>query len=146
MLRRSETWSAHHSRMRRINSEGEVRLSAYAFFGVAFLVVAFFVVTAFLGAAFFLGATLDATDSGALVLVTRPDFVFPSTRVTSFSTAGAEPAAAAVADLRGLLAFALGLAAAVVFFVAVFLVVVVVVVVFLVAGSFLVLVVVAFAF
>ena len=104
--------------------------------------VTFFVVAAFLGAPLFLGATLDATDSGALVLVTRPDFVFPRTRVTSFSTAGAGPAAAAVADLRGLLAFALGLAAAVVFFVVVFLVVGA----FLVAGSFLVLVVVALAF
>lgn len=123
--------------------------SAYAFFGVAFLGVAFFVVAfaaaAFLGAPLFLGAALDAAVSGALVLVTRPDFVFPRTRVTSFSTAGAGPAAAAaVADLRGLLAFALGLAAAVVFLVVV--VVFLVVAAFLVAGSFLVLVVVAFAF
>jgi hypothetical protein len=69
--------------------------------------------------------------------VTRPDFVLPRTRDTSASTAGA-----AVAVLRGLLAFALGLAAAAVFFVVVFLGAVA----FLAAGSFLVLVVVALAF
>lgn len=90
--------------------------TAHAFFGVAFFGVAFFVVAfaaaAFLGAPFFFGAALDAAGSGALVLVTRPDFVFPRTRVTSFSTAGAGAAAVAAAALRGLLALALGLAAA----------------------------------
>jgi len=75
---------------------------AAAFFGVAFLGVAFFVVTFFLGAAAFF-AGLGAT--GAVVLVTRPDLVFPRTRDTSFSTAGG------AAALRGLLALALGLAA-----------------------------------
>lgn len=111
--------------------------------GVAFFVVAL-AAAAFLGAPLFFGAALEAAVSGALVLVTRPDFVFPRTRVTSFSTAGAGPAAAAVADLRGLLAFALGLAAAGSFLVVVFLVVAFAVVAFLVAGAFFV--VVAFAF
>ena len=130
----------------REESTGKGRLGdrpAHAFFGVAFLGVVFFVVAfaaaAFLGAAFF-GAALDAAGSGALVLVTRPDFVFPRTRVTSFSTAGAGAGAAAVADLRGLLALALGLAAVVGFLT----VVAFAVVAFLVAGAFLV--VVAFAF
>lgn len=77
--------------------------------------VAFFVAAAFFGAAFaavFLGAAFLVAfgAAGALVLVTRPDFVFPSTRETSFSTAGAGSAV-----LRGLLALALGLAAAAVF-------------------------------
>lgn len=45
--------------------------------------------------------------AGALVLVTRPDFVLPRTRDTSSLTAGAGGAV-----LRGLLALALGLAAA----------------------------------
>lgn len=117
--------------------------------GVAFFVVAF-AVAAFLGAAFFFGAALEAAVSGALLLVTRPDFVFPRTRVTSFSTAGAEPAAAAVADLRGLLALALGLAAAGSFLVVVFLVVAFAVVAFavvaflVVAGAFFVVVALAF--
>lgn len=104
-----------------------------AFLGAAFFVVAF-AAAAFLGAPFFLGAALDAAGSGALVLVTRPDFVFPRTRVTSFSTAGAGPAAGAAADLRGLLAFALGLAAAAFF----------VVVAFFAAGAFFVVVALAF--
>jgi hypothetical protein len=56
----------------------------------------------FLGAAAFF-AGLGA--AGAVVLVTRPDLVFPRTRDTSFSTAGG------AAALRGLLALALGLAA-----------------------------------
>jgi hypothetical protein len=82
-------------------------------FGVAFLGVAFFLgVVAFLAAAVFfaagaffvaLGAAAAAAAAGALVLVTRPDLVFPRTRDTSSSTAGAV--------LRGLLALALGLAA-----------------------------------
>ena len=115
---------------------------ALAFLGVVFFVVAL-AAAAFLGAAAFFVA---AADSGALVLVTRPDFVLPRTRETSFSTAGAgAAAAAAAADLRGLLAFALGLAAAGSFLVVVFLVVAFAVVAFLVAGAFLV-VVVAFAF
>ena len=68
-----------------------------------FLGAAFFVAAAFFRAAFFvaLGA------AGALVLVTRPDFVLPRTRVTSSSTAGA-----GAALLRGLEALALGFAAA----------------------------------
>lgn len=110
---------------------------ALAFLGVVFFVVAL-AAAAFLGAAaFFVGAA----DSGALVLVTRPDFVLPRTRETSFSTAGAAAAAAAAADLRGLLAFALGLAAAAVFLVAAGLAAAA----FLVAGAFSFLVVV-FAF
>lgn len=44
--------------------------------------------------------------AGAVVFVTRPDLVFPRTRETSDSTAGAG------AVLRGLLALALGFAAA----------------------------------
>jgi hypothetical protein len=111
-----------------------------AFLGVVFFVVAL-AAAAFLGAAAFFGAVF-AADSGALVLVTRPDFVLPRTRVTSFSTAGAgAAAAAAAADLRGLLAFALGLAAAAVFLVAAGLAAEA----FLVAGAFSFLVVV-FAF
>jgi hypothetical protein len=109
---------------------------------VAFFVVAF-AAAAFLGAPFF-GAALEAAVSDALLLVTRPDFVFPRTRVTSFSTAGAGPAAAAVADLRGLLALALGLAAAGSFLVVVFFVVAFAVVAFLVAGAFFVVVALAF--
>jgi hypothetical protein len=96
--------------------------------GVAFLGVAFFAAAAvFFGAAAFLVAFGAA---GAVVLVTRPDFVLPRTRDTSASTA-----AAGVAVLRGLLALALGFAAgaaflatgfaAVVFLGAAFLVVVV---------------------
>jgi hypothetical protein len=79
-------------------------------FGVAFLGVAFFFgVVALLAAAVFFAAgtffvALAAT-AGAVVLVTRPDLVFPRTRDTSSSTAGAG------AVLRGLLALALGLAA-----------------------------------
>jgi hypothetical protein len=69
---------------------------------VAFLGVAFFVTAFFLGAAAFF-AGLGA--AGAVVLVTRPDLVFPRTRDTSFSTAGG------AAALRGLLALALGFAA-----------------------------------
>ena len=110
-----------------------------AFLGVVFFVVAL-AAAAFLGAAAFFGAAFTA-DSGALVLVTRPDFVLPRTRETSFSTAGAGAAAAAAADLRGLLAFALGLAAAAVFLVAAGLAAAA----FLVAGAFSFLVVV-FAF
>lgn len=72
--------------------------------GVAFLGVDFFVAAAFLGAAAFLAGAVGS--AGALVLVTRPDFVFPRTRDTVSSTAGAG------AVLRGLLALALGLAAA----------------------------------
>jgi hypothetical protein len=75
---------------------------AAAFFGVAFLGVAFFAATFFLGAAAFFAALGAA---GAVVLVTRPDLVFPRTRDTSFSTAGG------AAALRGLLALALGFAA-----------------------------------
>jgi uncharacterized membrane-anchored protein len=80
-------------------------------FGVAFLGVAFFSgVVAFFAAAVFLAAgaffvALGAT-AGAVVLVMRPDLVLPRTRDASSSTAGAG------ADLRGLLALALGLAAA----------------------------------
>lgn len=69
---------------------------------MAFLGVAFFV------AAFFLGAAASFAGlgaAGAVVLVTRPDLVFPRTRDTSFSTAGG------AAALRGLLALALGFAA-----------------------------------
>lgn len=69
---------------------------------MAFLGVAFFAAAFFLGAAAFFAALGAA---GAVVLVTRPDFVFPRTRDTSFSTAGG------AAALRGLLALALGLAA-----------------------------------
>jgi hypothetical protein len=69
--------------------------------GVAFLVAVFFGAAAFLVA---FGA------AGAWVFVTRPDLVFPSTRETSASTAGA-----GAAVLRGLLALALGFAAAAVF-------------------------------
>jgi hypothetical protein len=66
--------------------------------------VAFFAAAAvFFGAAF-----LDALGAaGAVVLVTRPDLVLPRTRDTSASTA-----AAGAAVLRGLLALALGFAAA----------------------------------
>ena len=64
--------------------------------GVFFLVAA-----AFLAGAFF-------STAGALVFVTRPDLVLPSTRVTSASTAGAGASFA-----LGLPALALGLAAAV---------------------------------
>lgn len=74
---------------------------ASAFFGVDFLGVAFFAAV-FFGAAFF--AAFGA--AGALVLVTRPDFVLPNTRDTSSDTAGAGAA------FLGLLALALGLAAA----------------------------------
>jgi hypothetical protein len=71
-----------------------------AFFaGAAFLAVVVFFVTVFLGAA----------EAGALVLVTRPDFVLPRTRETSASTAGA-----GAAVFLGLPALALGLAAALV--------------------------------
>jgi hypothetical protein len=75
--------------------------------GVAFFGAAFFAAAVFFGAAFLvaLGA------AGAVVLVTRPDLVLPRTRVTSASTA-----ATGVAVLRGLLALALGFAAAAVFF------------------------------
>jgi hypothetical protein len=111
---------------------------ALAFLGVVFFVVAL-AAAAFLGAAAFFFVAVFAADSVALVLVTRPDFVLPRTRVTSFSTAGAA-AGAAAADLRGLLALALGLAAA-----AVFLVVAGLAAAFLVAGAFSFLVVV-FAF
>jgi hypothetical protein len=106
-----------------------------AFLGVAFFVVVavFFVVVLF-GAAAFL-VTFGA--AGAVVLVTRPDFVFPSTRDTSASTA-----AAGAAVLRGLLALALGFAAAAAFLGAAFAVVAFAVVVFLGAAAF----VVAFAF
>ena len=81
-------------------------------FGVAFLGVAFFLgVVAFFAAAVFFAAgaffVALVAAAGALVLVTRPDLVFPSTRDTSSSTAGA----AVGAVLRGLLALALGLAA-----------------------------------
>lgn len=58
--------------------------------------------------------------AGAVVLVTRPDLVLPRTRETSASTA----AAGAEAVLRGLLALALGFAAAAVFLGAAFAVVV----------------------
>jgi len=71
--------------------------------GVAF----FFGVAAFLAAVFLGAAFLVALGAaGAVVFVTRPDLVFPRTRETSDSTAGAG------AVLRGLLAFALGFAAA----------------------------------
>jgi hypothetical protein len=70
--------------------------------------------------------------AGALVLVTRPDLVFPRTRDTSASTAGA-----GAAVLRGLPALALGFAAAAVFLGAA-LVVFAVAVVFLVVVAFLV--------
>lgn len=80
--------------------------------GVAFFCgAAAFFAAVFLGAAFLVA--FGAAD--ALVLVTRPDFVLPSTRDTSASTAGA-----GAAVLRGLLAFALGFAAAAVFFGAAF--------------------------
>ena len=82
----------------------------------------------FLGAPFFAGAALVVA-AFALVLVTRPDLVLPRTRETSLSTAGA-----GAAVLRGLLALALGLAAA-------FLGAAALVAVFLVAGAFLVVVV-----
>lgn len=100
---------------------------ALAAFGVAFLGVVFFLgVVAFLGAAaffaagsffssvaFFFGAAVFfaalafGSPVGALLLVTRPDLVLPRTRDTCSSTAGL-----AEAVLRGLLALALGLAAA----------------------------------
>lgn len=88
----------------------ESREPAHAsdFLGVAFLGVAFFVAV-FLGAAAFLGAAFFAAGlaaGGALVLVTRPDLVLPRTRETSLSTAGA------AVVFRGLLALALGFAAA----------------------------------
>lgn len=96
-----------------------------AFFGVAFFVAVAFFAAVFFGAAFFVAFGA----AGALVLVTRPDLVLPRTRETSSSTAGA-----GAAVLRGLLALALGFAAAaaflgagfaaVVFFGAAFLVVV----------------------
>jgi hypothetical protein len=78
-----------------------------AFLGVAFFlgVVAFFAAAVFFAAGSFFVALGAA--AGALVLVTRPDLVFPRTRDTSSSTAGA----AVGAVLRGLLALALGLAA-----------------------------------
>jgi len=69
-----------------------------AFFGVA----AFFAAAVFFGAAFLVAFGA----AGAVVLVTRPDFVLPRTRWTSSSTAGAGAAA-----LRVLLALALGFAA-----------------------------------
>lgn len=84
------------------------------------MVAVFFVVAAFFGLA----------AAGALDLVTRPDLVLPRTRETSLSTAGA------ALVFLGLLALALGLAAA-------FLVVVVVLVFFAAAG-FLAVVVLAF--
>jgi hypothetical protein len=106
--------------------------------GVAFLGVAFFAVAAvvFFGAAAFLVAFGAA---GAVVLVTRPDFVLPRTRDTSASTA-----AAGVAVLRGLLALALGFAAGAAFLAAGFAAVVFAVVVFL--GAAFLVVVVALAF
>lgn len=76
--------------------------------GAAFFAAGAFFVAVFFGAAFL--AAFGA--AGALVLVTRPDFVLPRTRETSSSTAGF---AAAAAVLRGLLALALGLAAAAAF-------------------------------
>lgn len=79
----------------------------------------------FLGAAFLVAVFFGWAAGGALVLVTRPLLVLPSTRETSLSTAGA-----AAGVLRGLLALALGFAAA--FLGAAF------VVVFFVAGAFLV--------
>ena len=69
--------------------------------------VPFFAGVAFLGVVFLVAVFLGS--AGALVLVTRPDLVLPSTRDTSLSTAGAVVVAAA---LRGLLALALGLGAA----------------------------------
>ena len=75
-----------------------------AFLGVAFFTAGFFLVAV----AFFAG--LDA--AGAVVFVMRPDLVLPSTRDTSFSTAGG------AAALRGLLALAFGLAAVAFFVVA----------------------------
>lgn len=86
------------------------RTHAEAFFGVAFLGVAFFFGDAFFAAAAFLGAAaffVAFGAAGALVFVTRPDFVLPRTRETSSSTAGA-----AAAVLRGLDALAFGLAGA----------------------------------
>jgi hypothetical protein len=58
----------------------------HAFFGVAFFGVAFFAAAAFFGAAF-LAAFLAVC--GAVVLVTRPDLVFPSVTAGFSSTAGA---------------------------------------------------------
>lgn len=107
-------------------------------FGVSFFGVAFFLGVAFFGAAAFLGAAAFFAAfgaAGALVLVTRPDFVLPRTRDTSSSTAGA-----GAAVLRGLLAFALGLAAGA----AAFLGAAFAVVVFLGAAAFLVVVALAF--
>jgi hypothetical protein len=75
---------------------------------VAFLGVAFFLGVVAFAAAFFGAAFLAAFGAaGAVVLVTRPDLVLPRTRDTSASTA-----AAGAAVLRGLLALALGFAAA----------------------------------
>jgi hypothetical protein len=100
-----------------MKGETEVHGTAYAaaFFGVAFLGVAFFGVAAFFAAVFLGAAFLVAFGAaGAVVLVIRPDFVLPRTRWTSSSTAGAG------AVLRGLLALALGFAAAATFFGAAF--------------------------
>lgn len=93
---------------------------AAAFFGVAFLGVAFFFGVAFLAAVFF-GADFFVAlgAAGAVVLVTRPDFVLPRTRDTSSSTAGA-----GATVLRGRPAFAFGLGATAAFFGAAFAVVV----------------------
>jgi hypothetical protein len=108
--------------------------------GVAFLGVAFFVVVFFTAAVFLVAFGA----AGAVVLVTRPDLVFPRTRDTSASTA-----AAGAAVLRGLLALALGFAAAAAFLGAalaavVFAVVVFAVVVFLGAAFFVAVVALAF--
>jgi hypothetical protein len=63
---------------------------------------------AFLAGAFFVGVFF--VETAALVLVTRPDLVLLRTAKSSFGTAGAGLGSAA---LRGLLALALGFAAAV---------------------------------
>jgi hypothetical protein len=105
---------------------------------VAFLGVAFFLGVVAFAAAFFGAAFLAAFGAaGAVVLVTRPDLVLPRTRDTSASTAAA---AAGAAVLRGLLALALGFAAAAAFLGAAF-----AVVAFL-GAAFFVVVVVALAF
>lgn len=101
------------------------RTHASAFFGVERFGVAFLVVAAFFAGAFFVAALVGAA---AFVLVTRPDLVLLRTAKSSLGRAGAAVAVVAAA-LRGLLAFAFGLAAG--FAVVVFLAVAV----FLVAGA-----------